>query len=239
MVDPIDIQHQRRFWNDWNGAHRELHLDAVPRRQAEVVCSWLDGIDRRPLDLLEVGCGAGWFCEQLSHYGRVTATDLSDEVLARARLRTPEVEFVAGDFMSLDFGEARFDVVVTLEVLSHVEDQPAFLAKIARHLKPHGSLMLATQNRPVLQRYNSIPPPGPGQLRRWVDRRELHELLEPRYEVESIFSVTPKANRGLMRIVNSSKLNRPVRALLGDRVEAVKEKLDLGWTLMAHARRRK
>jgi 2-polyprenyl-3-methyl-5-hydroxy-6-metoxy-1,4-benzoquinol methylase len=140
--------------------------------------------------------------------------------------------------MALDFGEARFDVVVTLEVLSHVSNQPAFLAKIARHLRPGGSVMLATQNRPVLERYNTIPPPGSGQLRRWVDEHELRALLERNFDVVRIFSVTPKANRGFMRIANSHKLNRPVRMVMGDRIERMKERLGLGWTLMAHARRK-
>jgi ubiquinone/menaquinone biosynthesis C-methylase UbiE len=158
----------------------------------------------------------------------VTATDLSDEVLARARARLPQVRFVAGDFMRLAFPEASFDVVVALEVLSHVEDQPAFLSKIARLLRPHGKLMLATQNRPVLQRYNAVPPPGPGQIRHWVSGTELRNPLVPKFVVEAIFSVTPRANRGVMRYVNSPKLNWPVRAVLGERLEHLKERLGLG-----------
>lgn len=238
MAPLIEIDAQQRFWNSWNTAHREKQLDEVPRRQAAVVRSWLDELAQRPLDLLEVGCGAGWFCQDLSEYGRVTATDLSDEVLARARLRTPQVDFVAGDFMALDFGQARYDAVIALDVLSHVAEQGAFLAKIAEHLRPGGVLMLATQNRPVLQRHNNIPPPGPGQLRNWVDSDQLRRLLEPEFAVERLFSVTPRANRGFMRIVNSRKLNRPVRMVLGDSVERIKERLGLGWTLMARARRR-
>lgn len=238
MAQMIDIAAQQRFWNQWNTAHREHQRDEVPTRQAAVVCSWLDGIDKRPLDILEVGCGAGWFCDQLSAYGQVTATDLSDEVVGRARIRMPHVHFVAGDFMELTFPEASFDVVVTLEVLSHVENQPAFLSRIARLLRPGGRLMMATQNRPVLERYNNIPPPGPGQLRRWVSRAELRDLLDPMFDVKLIFSVTPKANRGVMRYVNSPKLNRPIRALVGERLEHLKERLGLGWTLMALAHRR-
>ncbi len=40
-----------------------------------------------------------------------------------------------------------------------------------------------------------------------------------------------------MRWVNSRKVNWPVRALFGDRVERFKERLGLGWTLMALARK--
>lgn len=238
MTQVIDIVAQQRFWNQWNATHREHRRDEVPTRQAAVVCSWLDGIEKRPLDILEVGCGAGWFCDRLSAYGQVTATDLSDEVLGRAMVRMPHVHFVAGDFMDLALKEASFDVVVSLEVLSHVGNQPEFLARIARLLRPGGRLMLATQNRPVLEHYNDIPAPGPGQLRRWVSGTELRDLLEPMFNVDRIFSVTPRANRGVLRYVNSPKLNRPIRALVGERVEHLKERLGLGWTLMALAHRR-
>jgi 2-polyprenyl-3-methyl-5-hydroxy-6-metoxy-1,4-benzoquinol methylase len=134
-----------------------------------VVCEWLQSLGRTDLDIIEVGCGSGWFSPRLTRFGRVTGTDLSDDALARAQQRAPEVRFVAGDFMELDFGTDCFDVVVTLEVLSHVADQRAFIRKLARHLRPGSHLMLATQNRFILQYLNRRPPPAPGQLRRWVD----------------------------------------------------------------------
>jgi 2-polyprenyl-3-methyl-5-hydroxy-6-metoxy-1,4-benzoquinol methylase len=132
MTTPVSLQ--QNFWNHWNASTRELHRDEVSLRQAEVVCGWLAETRRTDLRILEVGCGAGWFCGPLSAYGKVTATDLSDEVLARARKRLPDVEFVPGDFMQLDFDSKGFDVIVTLEVLSHVEDQPAFVANVEDQL---------------------------------------------------------------------------------------------------------
>jgi 2-polyprenyl-3-methyl-5-hydroxy-6-metoxy-1,4-benzoquinol methylase len=256
-VAPISLQ--QSFWNGWNASNRERSVDEVSRRQAEVVCEWLSSLGRKDLEIIDVGCGAGWLCPQLTRFGRVTGTDLSDEVLARARERLPGVTFVAGDFMDLDFGARSFDVIVSLEVLSHVADQRAFLNKLASHLRPRSYLMLATQNRVVLQCLNLIPPPAPGQLRRWVDRRELQELLEENFEIMKIFSVTPKVGRGLgiKKLANSLRLAglrpsgpgerdrtvrtsaekigaaRPRRWLTG-RLEAV----GLGWTLMALARKR-
>ena len=238
MTTQIPIALQRDFWNRWNAETREQNLDEISERQARVVLGWLADTGRTDLDILEVGCGAGWLCRDLGRFGRVTGTDLSDEVLERARTRTPQASFLAGDFMDLDLGRERHDVVVTLEVLSHIADQQAFAARLARMLRPGGLLMLATQNRPVLQRYNNIAAPQPGQLRNWVDRAELERLLAPHFHVERLFSVTPRASRGLMRLVNSRTLNRPIRAIAGDRFDRLKERLGLGWTLMALARKR-
>jgi 2-polyprenyl-3-methyl-5-hydroxy-6-metoxy-1,4-benzoquinol methylase len=236
MATPT-ISLQKDFWNGWNAEWRELEVHDISRRQAEVIVRWLERSGQRNLKILEVGCGSGWFCPQLAEYGKVTATDLSDEVLARAKKRCPEVNYVAGDFMTLDFDREVFDVVVTLEVLSHVADQNAFVRKLNSHLRPGGMLMMATQNRFVLQHFNSIPPPAPGQLRKWFDRHELRQLLRPHFDVREIFSVSPRANRGFMRAVNSWKLNYPVRAIFGNRVERLKEVLGLGWTLMALAQK--
>ena len=234
-VTPIPLQ--QRYWNQWNASTREKAIDERSIRQAKVVCEWLGALGRMDLNIIEVGCGAAWFTPKLVRFGRVTATDLADEVLARAQQRVPEVEFVAGDFMGLKF-QADFDVAVSLEVLPHVADQSAFLAKIARHLRPGGHLMLATQNRPVLERFSRITPPPPGELRRWVDQHELRMLLDPEFEVLKLFSVTCRANRGLMRLINSRKANWPVRALVGDRLERLKEAMGLGSILMALARKR-
>jgi 2-polyprenyl-3-methyl-5-hydroxy-6-metoxy-1,4-benzoquinol methylase len=238
MNEIIPVQLQQRFWNDWNASTREKQLDEISTRQSEVILGWLRSINRTDLEIIEVGCGAGWFCASLANFGKVTATDLSDEVLSRAQKRLPEIRFVAGDFMKLDFGERCFDVVVSIEVLSHVADHTAFVEKLSRLLRKDGILMLATQNRPILQRYNRVPPPSKGQLRRWFDRKELRALLEPNFMVEELFSVTPRSNRGLMRILHSRTLNRPIRWAVGNRVDRLKEAIGLGWTLMVLARNR-
>jgi 2-polyprenyl-3-methyl-5-hydroxy-6-metoxy-1,4-benzoquinol methylase len=236
MVNPVPMQQQ--FWNEWNSSTREQHLDEVSSRQAKIVRKWLDSMGRRDLDILEVGCGACWFCEELAEYGQVTGTDLSNDVLARAQKRMPHVKLVSGDFMALDFGTEQFDVTVALEVLSHVEDQPAFMAKLAKHLRSNGFLMLATQNQPVLHKYNRLAPPKPGQIRKWVNRQELISLLEKNFVVMNVSSVTLKANRGLMRILSSRTFNRFMALLMGDRFQRFMEANDYGWTLMALAKKR-
>jgi len=187
-----------------------------------------------------VGCGAGWLDPSLKQFGAVTATDLSADVLARLRTRIPHVEFIAGDFMALPFEPASFDVAVSLEVLAHVADQPAFIAKIHSLLRPGGQLMLATQNRPVLERHNlnSIQPAAPGQLRRWTDMTELRALIEPEFEISEMFTKTPRASQGPLRLINARPVRKAMRAIAGDRFERFKERLGLGWTIMCLARKR-
>ena len=145
---------------------------------------------------------------------------------------------MAGDFMTLPFEPSSFDVLINLELLSHVADQPGLVSRFASLIKPGGHVMMATQNEPVLRRWAYVSERQPGQLRRWVDKRELRGLLTPYFDVVELFSITPVANKGAMRYVNSKKLNAPVRLLVGDRLERLTERLWLGWTLMALGRKR-
>lgn len=234
MNQPIELQ--RNYWNEWNASHREQRLSDVSLDQREIVLRWLSELSRTDLNILEVGCGAGWLCPALKQFGRVTATDLSDEVLARARARVPDVRFLAGDFMELGF-DGQFDVIVSLEVLSHVADHGAFIAKLNALLRPGGYLMLATQNRPVLEKFNTVAPQQPGHLRRWFDRHELEALLSPHFSVLQIATLTPAANKGPIRLIAGRQAKRLVRAVAGRGPEKALARAGFGWTLAALARK--
>jgi len=224
----MSVDDARAFWNSWNAQSREHTQDRVPLDQARVVERWLG--TRQGLRILDAGCGAGWMSERLAQHGEVVAIDMADEVVERAQRRAPEVHFRSGDLMTVDLGQG-YDVVVTLEVLSHVPDLPGYLRRLHAALKPGGQLFLATQNKTVLSRFNRVPPPGPGQLRHWVDRAELRQLaVEAGFEVEDLFLITPRATFGVMRVL--AKASRMTRT---DRVVA---RLGFGGTIMLSARAR-
>lgn len=194
-------------------------------------------LGRGDLRILDVGCGIGWLCERLARYGAVTGTDMTQSSLDKARARLQQVEFICGDFFEVALPEGAFDVVTSLEVLSHVADQPAFMTRIASLLKPGGLLILSTQNRPVFERWSAVPAPDPSQIRQWVDHRDLRTLLAPHFQDIEIRSVFPVGDRGLLRFVNSVKLNGILqRVVRRDTVQRWKESAMLGGTLMAFAR---
>jgi hypothetical protein len=81
----------------------------------------------------------------------------------------------------------------------------------------------------VLANLNRLPPPGPGQLRWWVDRTELRRLVESAsFAVDKMFIITPQSNVGIWRLLaKASRMTRTDR-LLG--------RLGFGWTIMLTAR---
>jgi ubiquinone/menaquinone biosynthesis C-methylase UbiE len=99
-------------------------------------------------NLLEVGCGTGKglavFAERCTHY---TAIDKNTQLLKHLGILYPKFTFI--DCFIPPFKgvpDNKFDVVVTLQVIEHIEDDQHFLREIHRVLKPGGRAIIATPN---------------------------------------------------------------------------------------------
>jgi hypothetical protein len=75
-----------------------------------------------------------------------------------------------------------------------------------------------------------------------VDRHELAALLQPRFDVLDLVSVTPTYNRGPLHLINSRTLQRRAAGAglehLVIRFKRWEERRFLGWSLLALARKR-
>ncbi len=117
-----------------------------------------DGKARHPLaskTALDVGCGAGLLCEPLARMGAaVTGVDAAPENIVAAKTHASQlgldIDYRAGEISEQGLGQ--FDVVTSMEVIEHVTDPATFVAELARHLKPHGLLLLSTPNRTAASR---------------------------------------------------------------------------------------
>lgn len=98
-----------------------------------------------PQHVLEVGCGAGAFTGLLAARARrVTALDLSPQMLRLARSRTAgraNVDYVLGDVMRLPLPAGAYDCVVSIATLHHLPLARA-LGKMKDALRPGGVLVV-------------------------------------------------------------------------------------------------
>jgi 2-polyprenyl-6-hydroxyphenyl methylase/3-demethylubiquinone-9 3-methyltransferase len=137
---------------------------------------------------LDVGCGAGLLCEPLARLGAaVTGVDAAPANVEAAALHAEgaglEIRYLAGELSLLGLGQ--FDLVTCLEVLEHVADKPAFLARLAKHLAPDGLMILSTPNRTPQSRLLLVGaaealgavPKGTHHWDDFVTPEELRELL--------------------------------------------------------------
>jgi SAM-dependent methyltransferase len=119
---------------------------------------WRDGQQRRLEMILEAagdramkrvfedGCGIGSYLTRLNKEENVTiGMDIEFERALDARVKSPRVICGVGEY--LPFPEASFDLVLSHEVLEHVQDDQAAINEIVRTLKPGGRLVLFCPNR--------------------------------------------------------------------------------------------
>ena len=96
--------------------------------------------------VLDVGCGEGEFAARLARAGAVvTAVDVAEEALRRAREAHPELDLrlIEGEG-EWDLPDSAFDVVWAGEVIEHVADTAGWLSEVRRVLRPGGRLLIST-----------------------------------------------------------------------------------------------
>ncbi len=238
MVEPA-IERQRTFWNAWNAERRSPEqLNEWTLRRGEAILALVRSLDFEQPRIIDLGCGTGWLTERLAAFGPTTGVDLSDEVIGAARCRAPHIEFIAADLFHAELPAGGFDLVVTQDVIAHVTDQRGFIERAARLLRARGHLILTTTNRLVVTRMG-LPPQPPEHIERWLTMRSLRRLLAPRFDVLHADTIMPAGHQGVLRVVNSPKLNAMLgRLVTPARLERAKERMGLGYNLIVLARRR-
>ncbi len=120
-------EHEDWYW--WHRARRRI-ISRLLRRA-------LSGTNNL---ILDVGAGTGATSQALREYGRVIAVDVSADAAAIARGRGLDVARM--DAGRLAFPDARFDLVVVLDVIEHLADDAAAVRELRRVLKPGGVLLV-------------------------------------------------------------------------------------------------
>ena len=93
-------------------------------------------------NLLDVACGTGLASEPLAKRGvNITGVDISEPMLAKARMRFKNGEFVRGEAESLPFGDKTFDATICAQAI-HWLDQRKALAEMVRVVRPGGRVAI-------------------------------------------------------------------------------------------------
>jgi SAM-dependent methyltransferase len=102
------------------------------------------------LNVLDAGCGSGWYAEYLVEHGAtVTAVDVSPKLVAltKARLGNRAQVLQVDLGQPLDFASnAAFDLVLSPLVMHYLEDWQAVFAEFHRVLKDSGVLLFSTHH---------------------------------------------------------------------------------------------
>jgi len=100
------------------------------------------------MEVLELGCGSGYFTRELAKSGaKITAIDISPDLLALARRDIPaaNVTFLVENAYAMTFQDDRFDAVIGISVLHHLDIAKGF-SEVFRVLKPGGTICFSEPN---------------------------------------------------------------------------------------------
>jgi len=102
--------------------------------------------ERLPGKVLVDGCGLGMYLLHLGQFTEdIVGLDIEFERLQEAKTKAPWVVNGVGE--ALPFASNRFDLILSHEVLEHVQDDQATINEIVRTLVPGGRLVLFCPNR--------------------------------------------------------------------------------------------
>lgn len=94
-------------------------------------------------EVLDAGAGTGRISLRLHAAGaKVTALDISPEMLAKLHQKEPEIELVEADMEHMPFEDERFDMVFSSLALVHLKKVELFLDECYRVLKDGGLVVL-------------------------------------------------------------------------------------------------
>jgi ubiquinone/menaquinone biosynthesis C-methylase UbiE len=146
MADAIDVL--RTEFNEWaeQGRGEEMERNHLSIAQQTIARMALKQGER----VLDLSCGAGWATRLLANAaaggdGMAAGLDISEEMIARARASSREVDnvlFAIGSADEIPWRDEYFDKVLSVESFYYYPDQEAVLRELFRVLRPGGELFV-------------------------------------------------------------------------------------------------
>ena len=145
------------WWNP-NGKFKSLHLFNPARiafiKEKLISHFKLNLNSSKPLKelkILDIGCGGGLLSEPMCKLGaNVTAIDASKKNIDVAKFHSKKsklkIKYICTFPEQLKINK-KFDVVLNMEIIEHVEDVNFFIKKSSELLKKNGLMFIATLNK--------------------------------------------------------------------------------------------
>ena len=143
------------------------------------------------LRVLDIGCGGGLMSEPITRLGgKVTGIDASEKNIKVAQLHAEKnnlkINYLNKSPENLDDNE-KYDVILNLEIVEHVEDLQLYLKSCSRLLKKNGIMFTATLNRTFTSFIKAIL--GAEYVLRWlpIGTHDWNKFVKPE-ELESLIT---------------------------------------------------
>ena len=177
-------------WWDVNGKFKPLHM-FNPIRIEYILdeISTFYKLNRNKnnllnnLNILDIGCGGGLISEPMARLGaNVTGIDAAERNIKIATIHSKKnklnINYINKSPEQLDVTE-KFDIILNLEVVEHVENLDLYLKSCANLLKKNGLMFTATINRTLVSYIKAIV--GAEYILRWlpIGTHDWNKFIKP------------------------------------------------------------
>ena len=135
------------------------------------------------LKILDIGCGGGLISEPMSRLGaKVTGIDASEKNIKIAKIHSEKnnlkIDYLNKSPEQLKNTE-KFDVILNLEIIEHVENVDLYISSCYDLLKKNGIMFTATLNRSLISYFKAII--GAEYILRWlpIGTHDWNKFLKP------------------------------------------------------------
>ena len=177
-------------WWDVNGKFKPLHMFNPIRIEyiTEKIKQEFNLINQnnnflKDLKILDIGCGGGLISEPLARLGgEVTGIDASEKNIKVAKLHSKKnnlnINYFTKSPEQLNNSE-KFDIVLNLEVVEHVENVDLYIKSCSNLLKKNGIMFTATLNRTIVSYIKAIV--GAEYILRWlpIGTHDWNKFIKP------------------------------------------------------------
>lgn len=131
--------------------------------------------------VIDVGCGSGYGTASLA--GAAARVVGIDRVLPDRSFRSDSALFLVGDLRALPLVPKSFDLVVSFQVIEHLEDPTFYIDALSELLKPDGLALVTTPNIETSDGVN------PYHVHEYTGA-ELHACLERRFRSVDVHGIS-------------------------------------------------
>ena len=177
-------------WWDVNGKFKPLHifnpvrLDYITEKiKAHFNLKKESALSLSEIKILDIGCGGGLVSEPMCRLGAdVTGIDASEKniKIAQIHAKKNKLKIKYLNTSPENFSNAdKFDVILNLEIVEHVENLDLYIAACSKLLKPNGLMFTATLNRTFESYIKAIV--GAEYVMRWlpIGTHDWNKFIKP------------------------------------------------------------